>query len=133
MMAQGKAGWLHRAARLVRFLTVVIALACQIGCAAAVEPEGGQESSLAALDAATIYCQGLQKDGGHAPHRHHAADPAIVQASAAAAQHVAILGGAPFFVPPSVCRLGRAGQARARAPPVRIGCTAYPRGPPTLI
>jgi hypothetical protein len=113
-------------------LAVVLALAGQIGCAAALEPDGGWQSSLAALDAATILCQGAHHDDGDGPRRHHAVDPAIVQASAAAALHAAILDSAPAYAPPAVRSTLHAGLSQARAPPALFLRAAYPRGPPRL-
>ncbi len=124
-----------RGSRAARLFALVLALACQIGFGAVVQPDGGAARDLASLDAAMVFCHAGHAKGGDdtPPLRHDLADAALVAASLASADSVAVLGAAPFLPPPPCRAIGRTDIAQARGPPARTASAAYPRGPPVPV
>jgi hypothetical protein len=133
-MRSERTRWVGHAARLVRFLAVVLALAAQISSGARALPDSDAASLLRALDQATIFCQsGHTKQPDAPPPRHDAGDQAITQANLRAAQP-AMVGIAPLLPSPNTGHLVRAAELpQARAPPWRASEAPYPRGPPSLV
>lgn len=120
--------------RLCGLLAVLVALVSQLALAGVVLPDESPQSQLAALDAASIFCQtGSGTGNDRPPAPHHAADYAICPLSVSLAQATAILAPDVLLPLPSHGRAMRPGALpQARAPPSRIVAAAYPRGPPSL-
>jgi hypothetical protein len=121
-----------RGTRTARFLALVLALACQIGFGAVAQPDGGAARDLVALDAAMVFCHAGHAKGSDdtPPLRHDLADAALVAASLASADSVAVLGAALCLPTPPCRAIGRTDIAQARGPPARYASSTYPRGPP---
>ncbi len=130
-MAQDASRWFSRAARL---LTIVLALACQIGAGAAAADDAAV-SPRDALRAAMVLCLAGNhpaKDGVPAHHR-HLADQAVACASHHAGQPAAMPDGAGALPPPSASLAAWAGVPQARGPPAQRAASFYPTGPPTYL
>jgi hypothetical protein len=125
--------WLRQAARLLRLLAVVLAVAGQLGGVAHAAAQDNQAAQLRALDAAMLLCQ-----PGHPPGERHAPpshgllqEAAILQAGGAGQLAIlAVLPAPP--VPDAGCRMRDVALPPARAPPAHYAPAAYPRGPPGL-
>jgi hypothetical protein len=122
----------RRAARLVRFLAVVVALAGQISGGAAATSGETAVPGRAALDAATVLCLGGTPPArkGIPPVHHHPGDHAIAAARAPLVQPAAIPAAAPVIPPPAPARILRTASAAPRAPPPRCAAASRPRAPP---
>ncbi len=125
----------RRPSRPCGLLAVLVALVGQLALGAVVLPDESPRSQLAALDAASIFCQAGSDTGGNdkPPIPHHAADYALCPLSVSLAQSMAIPVPDVLLPVPSQSLAMRSGALpQARAPPSRIVIAAYPRGPPSL-
>ena len=120
-----------RRAGLIAFLA---ALVSQLALGAVVIPDDPQ-SQLAALDAASVFCQsGNGAQGGERPPvQRYAADYALCPLSVSLALPAIILSPEPLLPEPGPGRALPTGTLpQSRAPPSHAFAAAYPRGPPRL-
>ncbi len=115
-------------------MAVLAALVSQLALGAVVIPDDPQ-SQLAALDAASVFCQsgGGADDSGQPPLQHHAADYALCPFGIALALPNIVLSPAPLVPEPSrSIALPTGTLPQGRAPPSHSFAANYPRGPPNL-
>lgn len=133
-MLTGLSRRFRRSFRCVGLMAVLAALVSQLALGAVVIPDDPQ-SNLAALDAASVFCQsGNDAQGGKRPPvQRHAADCALCPLTISLALSTVILTPEPLLPEPGLGRALPAGtRPQSRAPPSHAFAAAYPRGPPNL-
>ncbi len=133
-MLTGLSRRFRRPFRSAGLMAVLAALVSQLTLGAIVIPDDPQ-AQLAALDAASVFCQfGGSTDGnGRPPVQRHAADYALCPLGVPLALPNVILAPAPLLPEPGVGRVLPMGTLpQGRAPPSHAFAAIYPRGPPDL-
>ncbi len=122
-----------RALAVLGFLAALLALVSQVALGAVVLPDRAPADQLAALDAVSLLCGGAPQDGGTAPHRHHAADPALCPLSVALALPAVIPVSSAALPAPRAARVFTPRERPpGRGPPPASARVGAPRGPPIL-
>ncbi len=118
-----------------RFLTVALALACQISAGAAVPMREASEAPARLAASVAIFCQsGVHTDKhGGAPLHRQVPDHALARILSDHGHAAAVLTGGPCVDLPVICRMATAAPLGARAPPARPAASFFPRGPPHTV
>jgi hypothetical protein len=115
----------------------VIALVSQLSLGAVLLPDVLQQQQLAALEAASIFCDGNQTSnhGGKPDHNHRQQAPAICPISITLSLPSVVLAPAPVLpAPPSYVIYARAlERPPGRGPPSPTARVGAPRAPPLSI
>lgn len=124
----------QRPSRLLGLLAVLVALVSHLALGAVVLPNAAPQAELAALDAASVFCQGAHHGGdGGTPAPHRTADCALCLLKAPLTQAAVLMAaGAALPEPGHGLALRPGFRPQPRAPPAPAVAAAYPRGPPAL-
>ena len=115
-------------------MAILVALVSQLALGAVVIPDDAQ-AQLAALDAASVFCQsGANAPGSDRPPvQRHASDYALCPLSVSLALPALVFAPEPILPEPGLGHALRlAPLPQGRAPPSHAFAAAYPRGPPHL-
>ena len=120
-----KSGW--------SWLAALVAIVSQLALGAVVLPDA-QTDQRAVLASVSIFCDGTTspQTGGAAPHRHHAADPALCPLAVTLSLPSVMIAPAPQLPLPSNVVFAAASRERppGRGPPLPTARDGLPRAPP---